>query len=263
MLLELHEGIIYGPIDSRRLGKSLGINLMPWRFKLCSFNCVYCHYGPTDELSVDTGEYADDLPDLDEVIRAVEEALKSPLEFGYVTFSGNGEPTLHPDFPELVDEVVVLRDRYRPDAKVALLSNSSALARVGVREAVRKIDVPVFKLDAGTERTFRAMNRPAPGVNRPAPGVDFDDIIERLSSLDGILVQTVLVDGAPSNVGDGELGSYFDLIAGIRPVEVHIYSIDRPVPNAGISLVSPERLEGIAREGREKTGIPFRAFCKE
>jgi wyosine [tRNA(Phe)-imidazoG37] synthetase (radical SAM superfamily) len=256
MLLEMQEGIIYGPIDSRRLGKSLGINLMPWRFKLCTFNCVYCHYGPTDELSVDIGEYADDLPDSDEVVRAVEETLKSPLEFGYVTFSGNGEPTLHPDFPELVDEVVVLRDRYRPDAKVALLSNSSALARAGVRETVRKIDVPVFKLDAGTERTFRA-------INRPAPGVEFDDIIERLSSLDGVLVQTVLVDGAPSNVGDGELENYFDLIAGIRPIEVHIYSIDRPVPDAGISLVPPERLEDIARAGRETTGIPFRAFYEE
>jgi len=256
MLLELHEGIIYGPIDSRRLGKSLGINLMPWRFKLCSFNCVYCHYGPTDELSFDMGEYADDLPDSDEVVRAVEGALKSSLEFGYVTFSGNGEPTLHPDFPELVDEIVGLRDRYRPDAKIALLSNSSALARSGVRKAVREIDVPVFKLDAGTERTFRA-------INRPAPGVEFDDIIERLSSLDGVLVQTVLVDGAPSNVGDGELESYFDLIDRIRPTEVHIYSIDRPVPNAGISLVSPERLKNIARAGREEKGIHFRAFFVE
>lgn len=256
MLLELHEGIIYGPIDSRRLGKSLGINLMPGRFKLCSFNCVYCHFGQTDELSVDAGEYVDDLPDSGEVVRAVERALKSSLEFGYVTFSGNGEPTLHPDFPELVDEIVGLRDGYRPDAKVALLSNSTALARAGVREAVRKIDVPVFKLDAGTERTFRALNR-------PAPGVDFGDITERLSSLGGIIVQTVLVDGAPSNVGDGELESYFDLIAGIRPVEVHIYSIDRPVPDAGISLVSPERLQDIARAGRETTGIPFVAFYEE
>jgi wyosine [tRNA(Phe)-imidazoG37] synthetase (radical SAM superfamily) len=256
MLLELKEGIIYGPIDSRRLGKSLGINLMPGRFKLCSFNCVYCHFGPTDELSVGAGEYVDDLPGSGEVVRAVEGALKSSLEFGYVTFSGNGEPTLHPRFPELVDEVVELTDRYRPDAKVALLSNSTALARAGVREAVRKIDVPVFKLDAGTERTFKA-------INRPAKGVDFGDIIGRLSSLDGILVQTVLVNGAPSNVGGEELESYFDLIAGIRPTEVHIYSIDRPVPDAGISLVPPERLEDIARAGRKTTGIPFVAFYEE
>jgi wyosine [tRNA(Phe)-imidazoG37] synthetase (radical SAM superfamily) len=256
MLLELKEGIIYGPIDSRRLGKSLGINLMPGRLKLCSFNCVYCHFGQTDELSVDIGEYADDLPGSGEVVKAVERALKSSLEFGYVTFSGNGEPTLHPDFPELVDEVVVLRDRYRPDVKVALLSNSTALARAGVREAVLKIDVPVFKLDAGTERTFRA-------INRPARGVDFDDITERLSSLDGIIVQTVLVDGAPSNVVAGELESYFRVIEKIRPIEVHIYSIDRPVPNTGISLVPPDKLEELARKGCETTGVPFKAFHEE
>ncbi|UCE28006.1 MAG: radical SAM protein [Candidatus Coatesbacteria bacterium] len=255
MLLELKDGIIYGPINSRRLGKSLGINLMPGRFKLCSFDCVYCHFGRTDELSVDMREYVNDLPDSDEVVRAVEGALKSSLEFGYVTFSGNGEPTLHPDFPELVDEVVELRDTYRPDAKVALLSNSTALARTGVREAVRKIDAPVFKLDAGTERTFRA-------INRPARRVDFYDIVERLSSLDGIRVQSVLVDGAPSNISAGELESYFDLVSLIQPVEVHIYSIDRPVPDTGISLVPPERLEDIARAGREATGVPFVAFYK-
>jgi wyosine [tRNA(Phe)-imidazoG37] synthetase (radical SAM superfamily) len=256
MLLELQKGIIYGPVDSRRLGKSLGINLMPWRFKLCSFNCVYCHYGVTDELSADMSEYSDDLPDCKTVVGAVEKAVKSPLEFGYITFSGNGEPTLHPGFPEIVGEVVRIRDRYRPNVKVALLSNSTGLVRPGIAGALTKIDLPVFKLDVGNVNGFKA-------INRPAKGVDYFEITERLSFLKGILIQTVLVDGVPSNVGAAGLDNYFRLIEKICPVEVHIYSIDRPVPNVKISLVPAERLEELARKGRDTTGVPFKAFYEE
>lgn len=256
MLLELKKGVIYGPVNSRRLGKSLGINLMPSRFKLCSFNCVYCHFGVTDKLSVETTAYINDLPSFDEVVAAVEEAVKTPLEFSYITFSGNGEPTLHPEFPELVKEVVRIRNRYRPETRVALLSNSTGLVRREVTEVIGKIDVPVFKLDAGTESTFRA-------VNRPVKKIDLTRIIERLSSLDGIIIQTVFMDGVPSNTGDKELGNYFRLIERILPLEVHIYSIDRPVPDTSISLVPPERLEEITQKGSEATGVPFKAFYKE
>jgi wyosine [tRNA(Phe)-imidazoG37] synthetase (radical SAM superfamily) len=255
MLLELKKGVAYGPVNSRRLGKSLGVNLMPWRFKLCSFNCVYCHFGVTDKLSADTTGYINDLPSFDEVVAAVEKAVKTPLEFSYITFSGNGEPTLHPEFPELVEEVIRIRNRYRPGTKTALLSNSTGLVRREVTEVIGKIDVPVFKLDAGTERTFRA-------VNRPVKTIDLTRIIECLSSLDGIIIQTVFMDGVPSNVGDKELENYFRLIGQIRPLEVHIYSIDRPVPNTAISLVPPERLEEIARKGFKATGVPFKAFYK-
>jgi wyosine [tRNA(Phe)-imidazoG37] synthetase (radical SAM superfamily) len=255
MLLELKKGVIYGPVNSRRLGKSLGINLMPWRFKLCSFNCVYCHFGVTDELSVDTTAYVNDLPSFDEAVAAVEEAVKTPLEFGYITFSGNGEPTLHPEFPEFVKEVVRTRNRYRPGTKIALLSNSTGLVRREVTEVIGKIDVPVFKLDAGTESTFVA-------VNRPVKTTDLTGIIGRLSSLDGIIIQTVLMDGVPSNISEKELENYFRLIERICPLEVHIYSIDRPVPNTAISLVPPQRLEEIARKGSEATGVLFKAFYK-
>lgn len=255
MLLALHRGIIYGPVNSRRLGPSLGINLMPEDYKLCSFNCVYCHYGWTTKHTLNFVESSQDLPTVTEVVQAVEGAVASPLAFDFFTFSGNGEPTLYPNFPQVVDEVVRIRNRYRPAAKVALLSNSTGLLHEEVRACVSKIDLPVFKLDAGFEETFQA-------INRPAPGLRLAQIVDLLTYLEDICIQTVLVEGRPSNVGDDELEVYFRHVRRIKPREVHIYSIDRPVPKADLVLVSPERLEEIARRGEQATGARFRPFSR-
>jgi len=254
VVLPLQEGIIYGPVNSRRYGKSLGINLMPCSYKLCSFNCVYCHYGWTKKCTMDTETYASDLPAYDDVVNALEQALKSPIKCDLITFSGNGEPTLYPRFGELVDDVVRLRDKYRPSARVALLSNSSGLVREEVRNSIPKIDLPVFKLDAGTAEKFRA-------VDRPAGEVRFEEIVGLLCSAENIYVQTVLISGNPSNTEPDDLREYFEQLARIQPEEVHLYSIDRPVPNTEISLVSPERLEQIAEQARKETGVTIRAFC--
>jgi wyosine [tRNA(Phe)-imidazoG37] synthetase (radical SAM superfamily) len=255
MVLQLKQGILYGPVNSRRYGKSLGVNLMPGSYKLCSFNCQYCHFGWTDKRAVDLSESEADLPTPDAVAAEVERAAKSSLEFRLITFSGNGESTLHPQFPEIVDRVVAIRDRRRPDAKVALLSNSTGLARPEVRECIAKLDLPVLKLDAGTAKTFKA-------INRPAPEVDYDTIVEQLCSLDNIYIQTVLVGGTPSNTSLEDLDAYFVKIKQIKPLEVHMYSIDRPVPNTKITLVPPKRLREIAAEGEAETGVRIRAFCK-
>lgn len=253
MALALKPGIIYGPVNSRRLGRSLGINLSPSGYKLCSFNCVYCHYGWTRKLTSSFDTFHDDLPGRVEIDAAVEEALKPGIEFDYITFSGNGEPTLHPDFPELVDDVIALRNLYRPAVKLGLLSNSSGLVHESVRRVVSKIDFPMFKLDAGTEATFRA-------INRPAKGISFKTIVDGLTSVSNIIIQSVLIDGDPSNVTEAELDAYFGLLTQIKPREVHIYSIDRPVPKSSIALVPPERLEKIAERGRRQTGIRIIAF---
>jgi wyosine [tRNA(Phe)-imidazoG37] synthetase (radical SAM superfamily) len=255
MVLALKENILYGPVNSRRYGKSLGINLMPCRYKLCSFNCVYCHFGWTDKRAMDVGEYTDDMPGFDDVVSEVERAAKSALEFGLLTFSGNGEPTLYPRFAELVDAVVAIRDRHRPDAKVALLSNSTCLGKDDVRTSITKIDLPILKLDAGTVKGFRA-------INRPAPEIDFDTIVDQLRSIDRLYIQTVLVDGYPSNTLPDDLVAYFEKIAQIKPEEVHLYSIDRPVPETRLMLVPPERLRAIAAQGERETGVPMRAFGK-
>ena len=252
-MLPLQQGIVYGPVNSRRYGRSLGINLMPCAYKLCSFNCVYCHYGWTRRHTRDADLYAADMPAFPQVVQAVEEKITSPVEFDLMTFSGNGEPTLYPWFAELVDAVVRLRNRYRPAARVALLSNATGLVHETVRRSVAQIDLPVFKLDAGTAKTFRA-------INRPARGITLDQIVTSLATMESIWLQTVFVDGTPSNVGPGDLAGWHEAVGRIRPREVHIYSIDRPAPETRITLVPPERLARIAHEAEQETGVPVRAF---
>ena len=253
MLLSLQQGVLYGPVDSRRYGRSLGINLMPSGYKLCSFNCVYCHYGWTQQCTMGISEYQADLPDIEEVTARLEKALATDLQLDLITFSGNGEPTIHPQFADLVDAVVTLRDKYRPHTRVALLSNTTGLINERVRAAMSKIDLPVLKLDAGNERKFRA-------INRPAKGVRFDDLVKLLGSVENIVIQTVLADGAPTNTEDDDLEGYFEKLASIQPREVHLYSIDRPVPNQRISLVPPNRLEDIAARAHKATGVKVKAF---
>jgi wyosine [tRNA(Phe)-imidazoG37] synthetase (radical SAM superfamily) len=253
MVLPLQDDVLYGPIPSRRLGRSLGINLLPSTYKLCSFNCLYCHYGRTAVHTLDVGPRAPDLPRAELVIERIRIALRSALDFDYLTFSGNGEPTLHPQFAELVDRVVRLRDQYRPGVKVALLSNSTGLFAPAVRDSLTKIDLPVFKLDAGTPELFRR-------INRPVKGVEFSAVVDALVSLDHPYIQTLLVDGSPSNVTAGQVEAYLRHIACIQPTEVHIYSIDRPVADPRLVRVSPQRLLEIARLGEAQTGVTFKAF---
>lgn len=252
-LLALHEGILYGPVNSRRYGRSLGINLMPATEKLCSFNCVYCQYGLTRRCTLLVNKFAHELPIADDVIDAVEHALKSDTAFDLVTFSGNGEPTLHPQFAEIADAVVDLRNRLRPNVKVALLSNSTGLFNDDVRRVLSRIDLPILKLDAGNDKMFRAMNRPARDVH-------FEEIVYLLENSGDVFLQTVLVDGSPCNISPEEMHGYYELLARIRPTEVHLYSIDRPVPDSGIRLVPPEKLREIAVKATSETGVAVKVF---
>jgi len=253
MLLSLKPGILYGPVNSRRYGKSLGINLMPARQKLCSFDCVYCHFGHTRRCTTDMQPYRNEMPALDSVAAAVEQAMRSDLEFDLITFSGNGEPTMYPDFAPLVKEIRRLRDALRPKAKLALLSNSTGAVWGHVQEAIEWIDLPIMKLDAGTPELFRA-------INRPALGIELRDLTYSLSLLKNIRIQSVLVGGAPSNSAPHDLRAWMGRIAELRPVEVHVYSIDRPVPNQNITLIPPARLQEIAAEATRDTGVPVKAF---
>lgn len=254
MTYTLQPGILYGPIESRRFGRSLGINLSPCSSKTCSFNCVYCHYGQTERLTIDEAVFEEELPPADLVLEVIESALESWNDIEAITYSGNGEPTLHPAFAEIARGVARLVERHRPTLRTVLLSNSTALTRSDVRHALRHIDTPVFKLDAGTEETFRA-------VNRPARGVGFDTIVDELTLLDDFSLQTLLIDGSPSNSSDDELDAYLRLVSWIAPREVQLYSTDRPVAKATVGRVPPRRLREIAQQGTERTGIPFRVFA--
>jgi wyosine [tRNA(Phe)-imidazoG37] synthetase (radical SAM superfamily) len=251
-LLELQDDIIYGPIDSRRLGASLGLNIMPTSYKLCPFNCVYCHYGWTDKQALDLSERTGELPTPGQVGDALRRSLEDIRGQGllpdYVTFSGNGEPTAHPLFAEIVETVRSVRDAVFPDLKIALLSNSTALDRQDVLEAIALIDLPIMKLDAGTEELFRK-------INRPVAFITLAQIASGLKQLSRFDTQTVFMRGTVDNATDEAVKSWMDLIGQVRPMEAQIYTVDRWPADPGLQKISKERLHQIADLAREKTGV--------
>jgi wyosine [tRNA(Phe)-imidazoG37] synthetase (radical SAM superfamily) len=253
-LLPLQPGILYGPVNSRRLGRSLGINLLPSRYKLCAFDCLYCHYGRTQVKTLSPGEeHLPDLPGVAAVLQAVAEALRTRRDFDYLTFSGNGEPTLHPHFSEIVSGLKRLRDQLRPEVKLAILSNATTVHLPHAQEALRLFDAPIMKLDAGDPRTLARLNRPAAEVK-------LERILEGLKHMPGLVVQSVLVDGPVSNVQGQAFDTWLAALAAVRPTQVQIYSTDRPAAEAAVERVPPATLQRIAVEIEQRTGIPVHAY---
>jgi wyosine [tRNA(Phe)-imidazoG37] synthetase (radical SAM superfamily) len=248
--LPLETGIIYGPLYSRRLGISLGINLLPVKYKLCSFNCIYCHYGLTDRSTAFT---CDDFPVPDRVCRAVEEALRSSMRFDTLTFSGNGEPTLHPQFVEIVSRVQSLRDRLRPAVTLSLYSNASTVMQPHLRECLRQFDNPILKLDCGDQVTFER-------VNRPFADVQLDEVLGGLKKVSGLIIQTLMVDGPVSNSHPDSVKAWQVALAEIQSAKVQLYSCDYPVPIATVERVLPYVLKRIASETTEQTGIQVEPY---
>ena len=153
--MELQTGILYGPLHSRRLGLSLGINLLPDAFKLCSLNCCYCQYGWTHQTHDAGDEFSNEMPSIREVEAALIEALEDSTEFDYMTLCGNGEPTLYPKFEEVVDLILYLRERSKKDFRIAVISNSTTCFLTGTKSALGKVDLAMMKLDAGNARMFK------------------------------------------------------------------------------------------------------------
>lgn len=249
-LLDLKKTIIYGPVSSRRLGPSLGINLFLGQ-KVCSFDCIYCQYGKTRIHTLHPeGSH---LPTVDDVREALREGLKEHPESRYVTFSGNGEPTIHPDFDKLVDVVIELRDELLPDALTAALSNGTALQFPNVLNAVKKLDVPIIKVDAGNPKLFQK-------ISRPCEGATFEKLVEGAKSLSNLKTQSVLFDGPLQNHTGQPLEDWKSVISELKPLEAQIYSTQRPVPDMNIKVISPERLKGIAEETSKEAGIEVNAY---
>ena len=249
--IPLQAGITYGPILSRRLGRSLGINLLPVNRKVCTFDCVYCQYGAAKvSEALVNGAY---FPPVSDVLLQVEKALMKPRTIDYLTFSGNGEPTIHPDFPEIVEGVITLRDRIRPDVKLAILSNSSCITQPSILSSLKRIDKPMMKLDAGDPQTFQM-------INRPAKSIDFWDMLAGLRSLPNLIIQSMLIDGKVANVRGDAYRSWVDLLVDLRPREIHIYSLDRPTAYDEVQPVSPQMLQSIAAELWEQHQLLVKAF---
>ncbi len=249
MLLELQSTIIYGPIGSRRIGSSLGVNLLPPKIKVCSFDCLYCQYGWTDFALMESAVF----PKPEEVRKALEEALEKLEEPPrWITFSGNGEPTLHPDFGRIVDIVIEVRDRLASGTGTAILSNSTTVHRPEIREALAKLDLRIMKLDAGTPEVFAS-------YSRPAPGFTLEQVVEGLSALDDVTIQALFTTGTSGNYTEANIEAWIERLRRIEPVMVQVYSLDRGFPSREIEKLTHAELEGIVAR-LEKAGIPARAF---
>ena len=251
-VLPLQKGFIYGPVNSRRLGSSLGLNLSPRNQKLCSLNCIYCQYGlkAPKTYSIDsTVDYG--APSAADIEKALLAALSSlPEQVNYITFSGNGEPTLHPDFPEIVDIVMGIRDKYAPHSKLAILTNSTTINNPSIAEALLKMEMPILKLDAGSKELFKI-------INRPAKGVEFDDIVNGLVNFDhsNLIIQALIMGGPDLNASEENIVKWSNLLSKIKPREVQIYSLDRPPAKMDVIKLPFEELQRIAAHASELSGI--------
>ena len=247
MTLPLKRGITYGPVQSRRLGRSLGINILPTQGKTCTFDCVYCQYGWTPCTSLDEMKDAQ-WPSRESVLSEIERTLTelNPPP-AYITFSGNGEPTLHPDFDAIMDGVIDLRNRFSPGSKTAILSNSTTLTDERVRRAIQKLDVRILKLDAGNSEVYR-------NYNRPLCQTDLDGLIASLQSMKEVTIQALFAAGLSGNADALHVNDWILKIVQISPLHVQLYTLDRPYPSKNIAPVSRDQLEGI-KQRLEKYGI--------
>ncbi len=255
----LFEQIIFGPIRSRRLGISLGVNLLPLNVKHCTFNCLYCECGWTLPKSSDCLTF----PEKEEIKTALEKKLRSMKArnalLDAITFAGNGEPTLHPEFAAIIDHTIALRDQYYPDANISVLSNASLAGDEKVARALLKVEQNILKLDAGTDETFQK-------INNPRINITLSEVIENLKRFKGqMIIQTLFVKGNYKgihfdNTTDEEVNQWLKHIALLKPRLVMIYPIARATPAEDVERVPLEKLTEIA-EKVEALGMETEVFA--
>lgn len=239
----LYASPVFGPIHSRRLGVSLGINLMPADGKICTFDCIYCECGFNADRRTHSRR-----PTRQQVAEALEAKLQDMRTNGpapdVLTFAGNGEPTLHPDFAGIVDDVVALRNKFFPQAKISVLSNATQTPRPEVREALMKVDNNIQKLDTANQQYIERLDR-------PVGKYDVNRIIEALKSFNGhVIIQTMFLKGSHGeesidNTGDGYVLPWLKTVEEIGPQEVMIYTIDRETPDQKLRKASHADLDRI------------------
>lgn len=246
----LFDQIIFGPVKSRRLGISLGVNLLPTDSKVCSFDCIYCECGWTPKKRTKKAV----LPTRDQVRQMMEAKLSEMIRENelpdVITFAGNGEPTLHPEFEGIIDDTLELRNSLTPNARIAVLSNATMLHKASVRNALLKVNDNIQKLDSGFEETIRR-------IDCPTSNFKLEKVVENLKSFQGkVIIQTLFVRGMHNNeiidnTTEAELEAWMKLLAEINPLQVMIYTIDRDTPATGLEKVKLHELEHIAGRLRE------------
>lgn len=247
----LFDKIVFGPIQSRRLGVSLGMNLLPADGKLCSFNCIYCECGLNEERRTHTR-----MPLRQEVKEALEQKLEAMKAEGMapdvITFAGNGEPTLHPEFGGIIADTMAIRDRLFPGTKIAVLSNATLLHKEEVFQALNAIEDPILKLDSVMDSRIRQLNVPN------SPAFTFDSLLKQLCRFNGnLIIQTLFLQGevkgeSVDNTTEEEISGWLEALKKIRPRQIMIYTIDRETPIKALKKVSKEALETIANRARQE-----------
>ena len=235
----MRETTVFGPIFSRRLGSSLGINLLPQNGKICNFDCVYCECGWNKDGLADT-----QLPTAEDVREALETKLKACVKDGTpidsITFSGDGEPTLNPAFPEIIGLTLALRDRYYPGAKVSVLSNATRCGSPGVFEALQKVDNAILKLDAPTDAQVAL-------VNRPAAGYHVADVMKSMVRFEGKFVMQTMFLRGPGWATEEWVEDWMEIVRQVKPREVMVYTIDRETPMSGLKKYTAEEMRRLVQ----------------
>jgi wyosine [tRNA(Phe)-imidazoG37] synthetase (radical SAM superfamily) len=243
MLLEPKAGIIYGPVHSRRLGRSLGINILPPKKKVCPFDCVYCQYGWTDCYAL-TIPPALQFPNRNDIKQALEMALgrmgKPPA---YITFSGNGEPTLHPDFDGVVEDVTTIRNKMAPLAKTAILSNSALVSAKSIRRSLAKLDLRIMKLDCGSSQVFQRYNQPCSGIN-------LEIITLGLAELNDVIIQALFASGETGNLEKNNIDAWLVRLSRIKPTAIQLYTLDRDYPDKMLERATKKELSQVKEQVR-------------
>ena len=237
----MREETVFGPIHSRRLGRSLGINLLPVKGKICNFDCIYCECGWNRDGRGDTA-----MPSAAKVRHELEEKLTELMldgtQIDSITFSGDGEPTLNPEFPRIIEDTLFLRDAYCPAAKVSVLSNATRVHIPEVFEALKKVDNPILKIDAPSDALVNK-------INKPAPGYSLQRVVEALEKSEGnFILQTMFLksrdfDSASPEVLDG----WMAIVRYLKPRSIMVYTIDRPTPEQGLEAFSVEKMRTLVK----------------
>lgn len=253
----LFDDIIFGPVKSRRLGVSLGVNLLPTDYKFCTFDCIYCECGWSQKATKKIK-----LPTRKEIQERLESVLiqrkndAQPIDS--ITFAGNGEPTLHPDFVGIIDDTIQLRNTYFPNAVITVLSNASLIHNQKIIGALLKVDKNILKLDAGSEGTFQK-------INQPNGNLKLAQVVDYLKKFNGkLIVQTLFVQGfnqhsGIDNTSSSEVEAWIELLKEVKPQRVMLYPIERETPENSISKVDALTLNKIA-EQVEKAGFKTEVF---
>lgn len=250
----LFHSTVFGPIHSRRLGTSLGINLTPDDGKVCSFDCLYCEAGFNSQGTGTTGMATREAT-RSQLREKLEQMAVAGESLDVITFSGNGEPTLSPEFPEILEDTMRLRDDFFPNAKVSVLSNSTRIDNPAIADALRKADFNILKLDSAIESTMRQIDRPV------QQSFTVDKVIDELKKFGSdCIIQTMMLRGRYDgkqidNTTEEEIQALIEAYRQIKPKEVMLYSIDRTTPAEELEKVPVEELRAIGKRIEAETGI--------